>query len=318
MKRLALLAALALVLTGCTPSADNSPAAVELAFLQALENRDAAAALALTTLDAGEFSCTALLSDYERVGGGILNPTVGEVSIDGDTASVGFSYLVALSGGVESKGTHTLVRDGDSWLIEFPEEYRISATIPTDVVGTISIAPRASDPDQDVECAATPTDGAYELIALPGSYRLNVTDPTGVFERSRLGDEILVFDGPGSGTATELTYIDPSEFDQAKIDARNFLIDYVAECAESGFIDAYCPEGLPSDASITLDPNSGKRFTDYPTDITIFSENGTDWRFTAGGEEFLYIRNGVAESFPMSYSGAVITDPLGEFGLVLD
>ena len=318
MKRLALLAVLAVVLTGCTASADNSPAAVELAFLEALDSGDAAAALALTTLDASEVTCTALISDYERLGGGILTPEVGEVSIDSDTATVDFSYTVALSGAVKSTGSHTLVRDGGSWLIEFPEEYRISATISTDVVGHISIAPRASDPDQEAECADYPSSGAYELIALPGSYTLDVIDPTGVFDRSRLGTDILVSDSSESGTTVQLPYIDPSEFEQAEIDVRNFLIDYVDSCVESGFVDAYCPDGLPSGTSITVDPNPGKRFTDYPTDIEIVADHGINWNFTAGGEEFLFFRDGVAETFPMSYIGAVIVDPQGEFGLLIN
>jgi len=311
------LAALLLVgLAGCGPNDAAGAAAVETAFLEALADGDGEAALALTTLSEDDITCMDMVSNYEDLTVGITIPEVDGATVSGDTAEVKFHYTMVISSQApDIYGTHTLVRDGDSWLIELPEYYSISATLPTDVVAQISVGNFGAEP----ACLDYPSDGSYTLFALPGKYTLSATDPKDVFNRGGFGTEFVVSDIEELGGTQQVSYIQNGEREQVAIDIKNALIDYVERCAESGFIDTYCPEGLPKpDGSITVDEWWPARFSGYPADVAVFSEDGLTWRFTASGENFLFQRNGTAETFPMSYAGFVTRDPAGTITVVPD
>ena len=303
-------------LAGCAPSADSERAlAVETAFFEALAAGDGDAALALTDLDRDDISCPDLFTDYGDIAGGIGGAEIGEVRIDGDGASVDFEY--ASNGATMVTGTHDLVRDGDGWLIVFPEEYYISGSVTKEVVAELSFD---AAPDTAGTCAASYSGGTFGFEALPGSYELDVRDPTGVFDSDSFTSAAVVVSDAAEATV-DVDYLaaDHGARERASIEIGNALIPLIESCAESNFAGTSCPEGLPvADGAVTVAPFFGARFTDFPDVTRIYSENGQTWRFEAGGEDFLFMRDGVAETFPMAYSGVVSAAADGSLQVALD
>jgi hypothetical protein len=127
-------------LSACAPGGSDplGPQAVEAAFLAALSDGDGNAALALTTTKRADLDCPDIVGDYGALSGGIGGAEAGDATTDGDTATVEFSYSVATTtgGAVEASGTHTLVRADGGWRIELPDDYRITAALPTDASAT--------------------------------------------------------------------------------------------------------------------------------------------------------------------------------------
>ena len=310
MRRFALVALLALGLTSCSttapaggPSEADDVVAVETAFLEALVDGNGEAALALTTLGENDLTCAAVVSDYADLHIGVIKPKVGEASVDGDTATVEFSYSMIITAAVEEiSGTHTLVRDGDSWLIDFPEEYRIRATVSPDVVVEAGILPNGSGSIDERVCTAPAVNDTYELIALPGRYMVGTSDPTGVFHRSEYVTSVSVYDTDKPVTPL-LDYIQDSERLNKAAQVRDLLAPYVDRCAASGFTDPTCQDGLPI-------PEGPVSISDHPgtENISIFSKDGLTWQFQAGGESFLFQRNGGIEAVEMYYTGTVLGD----------
>lgn len=311
MKNLALLAVVAIALTGCSQAAPGKPAsteadaviAVETAFLEALVDGDGEAALALTTMTRDELACTALIDDYARMQVSPILAEVGTASVDGDTATVDFTYSVAIDQAIEEiSGTHTLLREGDSWVIEFPEEYRIDGTLGADVVGQVGVMP-AKAPYEPYECIAPAVDGLYEVIALPGSYAVISSDPSGVFYNSEKGTRIAVYDAEEPEAPQELNYIEDNDRDLVASNVRDALKPFIDACAASGFTDPTCQDGLPAPQGQVTAPDR------LPLDgIEIFSEDGQTWKFRAGGDDYLFQGTGGIEKFEVYYSGTVTSD----------
>jgi hypothetical protein len=306
-------------LSACAPGGSDplGPQAVEAAFLAALSDGDGNAALALTTTKRADLDCPDIVGDYGALSGGIGGAEAGDATTDGDTATVEFSYSVATTtgGAVEASGTHTLVRADGGWRIELPDDYRITAALPSGVVAEASVGGTAENAGA---CAANVLGGELDIVALPGSYDLDVGDPTGVFGSAvSTTTEVVVADGRDS--RVEVDYIDDSAREQAATEIRNALIPLVEDCAASDFAASSCPVGLPEpDAAVTLAERPSDRFTDFPRVAGISSDDGRTWRFTAGGESFAFLRGGVPETFPMEYSGAVTAADDGTLQLVLD
>ncbi|MGV8884272.1 MAG: hypothetical protein ACOH1T_01610 [Microbacteriaceae bacterium] len=323
----AVVAAVAVVsvasLTGCTSTADanDNPRAVEQQFFDALSNSDARAALALTTTKTSALDCSALISDYGTLTAGVAGVSVGEATVDGDTASVAFSYTVVQASENLSTiaGTHSLIRSGGRWRIELPDTYRIRATIAPDVAAEVSVD---SSPQTAGACVDVLSSGTFDAIALPGLYTLGVRDPSGVFgDAAYTAPLVTVSDAPESGRAIAVDYPSEDSRRQVAIGIRNALVTPVERCAASGFVAPTCPDDLPAPSdSITLASRPADRFTGVPTATRIFSADGTIWRFEASGEQYLYTANGVAKSYPMMYTGAVIVSPSapGALTVVLD
>jgi len=312
MKRLALLTVLAVTLAGCSaeapdagPTEADDVVAVETAFLDALVDGDGEAALALTTLDEDDLTCAAMVTDFKTLRLGIVLAEVGTASVDDDAATVDFSYSVAASTGLQNvSGTHTLVRDGDSWLIEFPDEYRINATLGQDVVGQAGIMPTKA-PFEPYQCLAPAVDGVYEVIALPGRYAVITSDPTEVFYNSEYATVVSVYDNDSAEPEQpqELTYITDENRDLVANHIREALEPYIDLCAASGFTDPTCQDGLPVPQGPVTAPDR------LPLDgVEIFSEDGLTWKFRAGGEDYLFQGANGIEKFEVYYSGTVSSD----------
>jgi hypothetical protein len=304
MRRLLAVACVAVtamgVLAGCASSAGGDPAAVEASFLAALSKGDGAAALALTTTGRSDVACQELITDYKSLGGGIAAATAGKATVSGDKATVGYSYsVVSGSTAVKASGTDALVRRDGTWLIQLPKADRISVAVPSDVVAELSIG---GSPDRSGDCATKATGNAVELQALPGSYRVDLRDPTGVFESAFTSADVVVT-GDKQRT-TKLDFISAQDRELVSTAVRNALVPFVDQCAKAGFASTTCPTGLPSTA-VTFADRPGARFTDYPTVTKIYSNNGTSWQFDAGGQSFTYMQGGESKTFPMTYTGTV-------------
>jgi len=312
MKRLALLVVLAVGLTGCStaaptpadgPSEVDDVVAVETAFLDAVIDGDGEAALALTTLDEDDLTCTALITDYSSLQVSPILPDVGTAAVEGNTATVDFTYSVVIDQVIEEiTGTHTLVREGDDWLIEFPDEYRIDGTLGEDVVGQAGVMP-AKAPQKPYSCSAAAVDGTFDLIALPGTYAVVTSDPTGVFYNSEYATFVSVYDAAEPELPQELNYITDDDRNLVADHIRDALEPYMDLCAASGFTDPTCQDGLPVPQGPVTAPDR------LPLDgIEIFSEDGLTWKFRAGGEDYLFQGANGIEKFEVYYSGTVTSD----------
>jgi len=296
-------------LSGCAllnHDAENA-AAVEQEFFDALAKGDGEAALALTTFDqAGDTACTDLFDTYGVYTSGVHGVKIGQAKASGDSAEVAFTYtLLGLSTGERDvSGSHALVRDGDSWLIQYPEHYRISASVPADVAAQVSVDENFSDAG---ECVTTLPDGdTFEAFALPGSYNIGVRDPAGVFaDRMEHGAEVVVSDAAESGTTAALPFITEDERAQVAIYITSELSDVIWDCATSNFTSTTCPDGLPTDADLADRPNDRLGKSEMAV-TSIVSDDNQTWRFTASGKDFLFERDGKPEVFPIEYSGAVV------------
>ena len=323
MKTLAIAALLVVGLTACGPTAPaddtsdaNGAIAVETAFLEALEAGDGEAALALTTLTAGEVDCAAVIENYRDLRLGILGSKAGEAVVDGNTATVGFSYSLTSTEGLrEISGTHTLRRtDSGDWLIELPDSYRLSGLFPDDVVGQAAIFPvPGGDTDSDdTACAASPVDGTYEFIALPGQYMVIATDPTGVFFNAEYVTFVSVYDTEQPVEPVELVYLQDSDREFAASQVADELNLYVERCVASGLTSADCPQGVPASEGLV----SVSKRLNY-SNIEIWSEDGQTWRYRASGEDFLFERNGTIESYGIYYTGTVVHDDARELYVLI-
>lgn len=319
MKTLAVVPVVALLLvglTGCGPSSADNAAAVELAFLKALADGDGAAAVALTDLDTDALACEDMISEYRDLTVGIVVPEVGKTTVSGDHATVEYTYTMVTGGEpLVVTGEHTLVREGNTWLVGFPDDYRITAELPADVVAEYSID---ASPGDAGTCATTTADtDTFDVIALPGFYRLQIRDPSGVFSQSYDVMGRLVADGESDTDIPE--YIDADDREGISILVTNELIDPVTDCANSNFTVSVCPAGLPAaEGAVTVSPYPGKRYSDLPTPTSIYSDDGATWRFIADDQEFLFQRNGIDQSYPMDYRGAIVLDASGDIAVVLD
>ena len=311
VKTFAVLPIAVLLLAGCAPTTQNttdpdveSVIAVETAFLDALVEGDGNAALALTTLSVDEVTCAALFTDYADLRYGVSRPEVAKATISGEAATVEFSYWLTIDVRDEQvSATHTLVRDGDEWLIEFPEEYRIVGTFPDDVVAEAGFT-RVTDPsDTELECVGSPVDGVYEVMALPGRYIAIASDPSDVFYQSDAFVWITVYDGAESGQPLELPYEDPNGINIVRAQVRDELNLYVERCVASGLTGPDCPSGIPAPEGLVSTTDRLQL-----DNITLFSDDGETWRFRASGQSFLFERNGAIEDHEMYYTGTVTHD----------
>jgi hypothetical protein len=168
-------------------------------------------------------------------------------------------------------------------------------------------------------CAARPTDGTFDVVALPGAYQIGVRDPSGVFgSRVFAAVGVLVSDSTDAGSTQKVPFIDDAVRAQVAIDIQNALLPRVEECAESAFASS-CPPGLPAGgSSVTVAERPSERFTGLPTVSRLYSDDGQTWRFEAGGQEFLFQRDGVAARAPMEFTGALTATPAGVVEVVLD
>lgn len=315
----AAIALLLLTLTACATPApvdtteQDAVTAVETAFLQALVDGDAEAAMELTTVGPTRTTCTAAITDYAELQSGIIKPSVGTVVVDGDTATADITYSMIVTSTVEEiTGTHTLVRSEGEWRIELPESYRIQTVFEDGVVGQAGLMYFSTGSGVRSECVSAPVRGAWELFALPGRYEVITSDPTEVFFNSSYVTFVSVYDTDEPAEPTLLEYIQDDERDFAAAQVRDILNQRIDSCVASNLSNADCPRGIPTpEGLVSISDHLGI------DGIEFYSDNGIEWRYRASGEDFLFERNGTIETSEIYYAGVVTHDPVNELYLLI-
>ena len=300
MRTLAILAAGAVsaaLLTGCSVGGpERDPAATAQALLDALSAGDGTAALAVLSSPETP-NCLDLLEKYGELSPAITDATVGDVTVDGDAATVEVTYTVP-SASAETVVTLDLTMNLGEWEIDFPETFRIDLALPGYAMADVTVA---ADRDGPTRCSG---DLYATLPAFPGVYNLLGTDPSGVFEPDYRADIVVTGDAIASA---DISDVFDAQYDGVTALIETQLTEFVYACASSGFTDASCPISMPT-SGIGLAPNVADRVTGFPEVGQINNPTGESWSFIAQGGEYLYTENGVAQSRAINFLGTVTRD----------
>lgn len=296
--------AMGLSLTGCAAGGggDDARTTVET-FMTALNDGDGDAALALSTTSRDDVACTDLLAETL-----IAVPEVGDVVVNGSTGLAKVDYVPAGERVSVSLDLELQLTSGQ-WKVVLPESFRIRTAAPPATVAQADI--------QEV-CTLRPVDGYFETIALPGSYRVWVSDPTGVFSQKVLGYAIV----PQATADADAEYVDVFASDIEREITSNLLAvqiqDEIFTCIESGFTSSHCPEGLPTaDESQDLS-RPGDLVSDAIPRADVFSEDGETWRFESDPLQMRIQVNGAIVEVPFTYTGGVTLNDKGDITAVFD
>lgn len=281
-------------------------------FLDELAAGNVTAALELTTSSRDDFACRALTADTDR--GALTSPTAGDASIEGDKATVNAHYTTTQEGLTEL--SFTVERADDLWLVVLPETYQIALEFDAPTVAQVDISRVTGNPGSAQPCRLDVRDGKAHTPALPGTYVLNVADPSGVFAADR------------SMTAQVNTALAPTEVPAINPDSLDFLSQNVAIELRNMFIDclyndfepaATCPAGTEG-AVIAGDPtdvhNALLEAEPFALD-QVWTEDERAWLFTTNSVSVDVVRDGVHSTLEVLYSGRLKSDD-GDLQIVLD
>jgi len=292
-------ALIAVALSGCVPGGGAREAAA--AYLDALSNRDVAAAIALTTSDEGDFACP----DADT---GIAGEKIGEVVENGITATAEVSYHVGEDAISE---TLDLVKEDEGWRVRLSDAHNVHVPVPENVV----IAATVDEYLYDDACVIEPVDGAFRFLALPGRYSVSLHDPSGIFTWVTSGNVLV----PAQDT---VEFFEPFPGPNDKETAANYLdVDTsraALDCIASHFAGETCPDDIPAgdpaqNVSRALDLVSG-----VARAVDIYSPDGETWHFTTNTQSFQIQIDGVLTTVPFSYSGTLARDDDDQLIAVFD
>ncbi len=146
--------------------------------------------------------------------------------------------------------------------------------------GPRAVIPTVADVSIDGVCKMPLSDGRVDAHAWPGRYQVEVSDPTGVLERSE-SFLLAVPDGTTTGLNGDplsLPAGPDGELALVQSEATPLLRAAFGRCAEAGFSGPSCPPELRGVAPIEVAaPSDG-----YLTIDRLLSEDGASWRFESG------------------------------------
>lgn len=293
-------AALASVtLVGCAPAGGARDAAAS--YLEALSNRDVAAAIALTTSPASDFACP----DADT---SIAGETIGEVVENGSTATAEVSYHV---GGDEISETLELVREDDGWRVQLSDSLNVYVPVPPNVVITAFVDEYLYDDACEIEAV----DGTFRFLTLPGSYSVTLRDPSGIFSWFTSGSVVAPLQDTVEFTEQ---FPGPNE----KETAANYLAVDIAraidDCIASHFAGDTCPEGTPAGDETQAVDRPWELVTGEPRALDIYSPDGETWHFTTTQGTMLIQVDGVVTNVTFDYRGTLALDEDGQLIAVFD
>ncbi|MFG6401888.1 hypothetical protein [Microbacterium sp. P04] len=267
---LAVLAATAgVALVSCAPAAQPAPStegggaeATITDFVEALSDGRLADALELSTAEASDFACPAMVSNGADMA--MAAPEVIGVEERGDRATAEVSY----SSPDEQSETFDLVREEDDWRVELPESFEIAIGFDAPVVAELVV---------EEDCRIPVEDAKVTVPAWPGTYRIDIVDPTGVLDRW----EQMIYSVPG-GSAIGLD-VDPASLPAVSEgalsvvqgEAASVLSEAMADCVAAGFTGARCPTQL---AGATVAPGS-EPGGQYSIIDRVWTDDGRQWQF---------------------------------------
>lgn len=297
-----------LLLAGCasadaaSDSADDAGQTVS-DFLQAVQDGEYASALELSTSSPADFACEALAQNGQE-GGGVNAREVSAVSVTGDSGIAEVSYY---SGGEISESIELTRADG-SWRVVLPDSYRIALAFDAPVVAEANI--------NDGLCSVAVVDGAVDVVAWPGNYRVGITDPTGVLERF---DEFLYAapsgDVVGIADPLALEAVPEVSLNDVASRADPLLGEAMAACIDSAFTGPTCPAGvIGADAPTgdAADLVTGQ----YSWIDRVWTDDGATWRFETRPGSISITTGGTPSVVEFTTTGTLSTDTNGD--LVVD
>ncbi|NYD65692.1 Rv0361 family membrane protein [Agromyces atrinae] len=297
-----------LLLAACASpqsSTDTSddPTQTVTEFLQSVQDGEYASALKLSTSSPADVACEPLAQN-DQEGGGVNALKVADVTVSGDTATAEVSYY---SGGEISESLELTRADG-SWRVVLPESYRIALAFDAPVVAEADV--------NDGLCSVAVVDGAVDMVAWPGNYRIGITDPTGVLERF---DEFLyaVPSGEVVGTVDPLALEAVPEVSLNDVASRAdpLLGAAMAACIDSAFTGPTCPAGvIGADAPTgdAADLVTGQ----YSWIDRVWTDDGETWRFETRPGSISITTGGTPSVVEFTTTGTLSTDTNGD--LVVD
>lgn len=239
-----------------TPDDTQGARSATDAFLRALADGRAAEALAMSTATSDDLACPEMAQDSDRARS-IVAPSVDSVAVQGDTATADVSYRAPEP---VSTTLNLEKRDGD-WAVVLPDDWRLELAFDGPTIADVTV---------DDTCVL-PAGDASTGVAWPGRYRIAVTDPTGVLQRT----ESFLIEVPGSGVTgydgapSALAAVPDDALDALRAQAAPLLSAERERCLAA----ATCPAGLrgasadapPSAASLTIE--------------RVWTDDGRSWRF---------------------------------------
>lgn len=299
-----------LLLAGCasaessTDTADD-PTQIVTEFMQAVQDGDYASALELSTSSPADFAC-GTLAQNEQEGGGVNALKVGDVTVSGDTARADVSYY---SGGEVSE-TLALTRVDGAWRVTLPDSYRITLAFDAPVVAEAEV--------NDGLCAVPITDGAADIVAWPGNYRVGITDPTGVLERF---DEFLyaVPSGEVVGAADPLALEAVPEVSLNDVASRAdpLLGEAMTACIESAFTGPTCPAGVIGADAPTGD-TAGLVTGQYSWIDRVWTDDSATWHFETRPGSISITTGGTPSVVEFTTTGTLSSDTNGDLVVDID
>jgi hypothetical protein len=282
-------------LVGCAPAATPEPAAdgarqAITAFVEALSDGNLADAVELSTSAATDFACTSMVSNDADIA--MAAPAVVSVEENGDTATAQVTY----SAPSEQSEQFDLVREGEHWLVELPDSFELVIGFDAPVVADLVI---------DDDCTVPVEDSKTTLRAWPGTYRIDIVDPTGVLGRT----EQMLYAVPGAsitgvdGDPSSLPAVPEGDLSVLRAESSSLLSTALAECIAADFTAADCPAALVGATPIDGAVPTGE----YNTIDRLWTDDGRQWRFETGIGTIETTAGGAAQQVAFSYAGTLGT-----------
>ncbi|MDU0368308.1 hypothetical protein RWH45_13890 [Microbacterium sp. KSW4-17] len=168
----------------------------------------------------------------------------------------------------------------------------------------------------DGVCKMPLSDGRVDAHAWPGRYQVEVSDPTGVLERSE-SFLLAVPDGTTTGLNGDplsLPAVPDGELALVQSEATPLLRAAFGRCAEAGFSGPSCPPELRGVAPIEVAaPSDG-----YLTIDRLLSEDRASWRFESGTGSLAVTEDGSPATVEFRYTGTVLREAAGSLSLTFD
>lgn len=253
------------------------------AFLRALADGRTAEALAFSTATSDDLACAEMAQDVDRARS-IAAPSVDFVAVQGDTATSDVSYSAPEP---VSTTLDLEKRDGD-WAVALPDEWRLELAFDGPTIADVTVDDTCVIPASDASVGA----------AWPGRYRIAVTDPTGVLQRT----ESFLIEVPGSGVTgydgdpSAMAAVPDDALDALRAEAAPLLAIERERCLAA----APCPAGLrgvsadvpPSASSLTIE--------------RLWTDDGRSWRFET------------PQDLAPSFRGTLSRDSQGTLAVAID
>lgn len=313
----AALTALVLATAGCTHSSGQpatGPATVEQqvtdaaeAFISSVASGSYAQTLALSSTAPSSLACPELFEDAEETARSVP-PEVGDVTVNGDTATAEVSYTL---GGPQEEVLE-LTEVSGQWRPALPESYAVTVTFDGPTVAEVVVGEVVGDNT----CRVPVVDGQAHVVVPPGSHDITVVDPTGVLERSehvvqRVPEQQTI----GTDDLSALEAVPTLGFNLLSGEAGEAFTTALDACLDSDLTDPSCPSALDG-----ADPGSAETVAAAPVSVLdrLWTDDGETWRFEARPGALAVTVDGTPAEVEVTLTGELARDNTGALVATLD